>query len=172
MIINASPLIIFGKLNKIDILVKLFKNIEISNEVYNEVVIKGRELKDALIVEDYVKKGYVKVFKLDNKNYNLAKKIQFIFSIDFGEAETIALAIQLKQKEAIIDEISAREAAKSLNIKPIGTLGILLMAFKERIINEDEIKGIIEGMVNSKYRVGANVIIEFWDKLKELKRVR
>lgn len=168
MIINASPLIIFGKLNKLDILVKLFKNIEISNEVYNEVVIKGNQLRDALIVNEHIKKGSIKIIKLNDKYCDMTKKIQLIFSIDFGEAETIALALQLKHKKVIIDEISAREAAKSLNITPIGTLGILLMAFKNKIVNKEEIEKIIKEMMDSKYRVGANVIIEFWNKLKEL----
>ena len=72
----------------------------------------------------------------------------------------------------MIDEISAREAAKSMGITPIGTLGVLLMAFKEGIVNEDEVKQIIEGMISSKYRVGAEVIIEFWESMDEIKRVK
>ena len=43
MIINASPLIILGKLNKISILIKIYKNLEITNKVYEEVVLKGIE---------------------------------------------------------------------------------------------------------------------------------
>ena len=172
MIINASPLIIFGKLNKLNILIRLFKRVEISHEVYNEVVVKGGELRDALIVKEHIKKGHIEVIKLDDEHYKLAEKIQLIFSIDLGEAETIALALQLKYKDAIIDEISAREAAKSLNVRPIGTLGALLMAFKRKIVSENEIENIIKDIMESKYRVGADVIIEFWSKLKELKEIR
>jgi len=169
MIINASPLIIFGKLNKLDILLKLYEKVEISNEVYNEVVVKGGHLRDALMVNEYIEKNLIKVIKLDNKHLDTANRIGLIFSIDPGEAETIALAIQSNQKVIIIDEIAAREAAKSLNIRPIGTLGILLEAFKKKIINEKEIEGLIKEMIDSKYRVGANIIIEFWNKLKELR---
>lgn len=169
MIINASPLIIFGKLNRMDILLKLYKQIEIPHEVYNEVVVKGRQLRDSLVVKEYVTKGSVKVVELNQKHKDLAKKIKQIFSIDLGEAETIALAFQLRCKEAIIDEKSAREAAKSVSIRPIGTLGVLLRAFKKKIINENEIKRIIEEMLSSKYRVSAEVLWEFWGGLERLK---
>ena len=172
MIINASPLIIFGKLDKIGILIKLFKNIEISYEVYNEVVVKGSQLRDALIVKEHVEKGSIKVIKLEEKHKYLAKRIQLIFSIDPGEAETIALAIQLRANQVMIDEISAREAAKSLELNPIGTLGALLLAFKRNILNEIEVSKLIEEMLNSKYRVGAEVIIEFWNRLNDLKKAK
>ncbi len=167
LIVNASPLIILGKLNKLKILVKIFKNIEIPEKVYNETIIKGKGHIDSSIIKEFIQNGSVSVVKLNNKS--LSKKIQLIFSIDTGEAETIALALQSKQKNVIIDEISAREAAKSLNLEPIGTLGVLLIAFKKRIINEDAVNKIIKEMMDSKYRVGANVIMEFWNKLSELK---
>lgn len=79
------------------------------------------------------------------------------------------MALQSKHRKVVIDEKSAREAAKSLNLEPIGTLGILLIAFKKEIINEDEINKIIKEMMDSKYRIGANVLMEFWNKLNKFK---
>jgi len=171
LIINASPLIIFGKLNKLDILKKIYSNIEITNEVYQEVVINGikKNSKDAFIIKEHIDNKDIKVIDLAEKFIDKAKKIQLIYNIDFGEAETIALALQLSKKEAIIDEIAAREAAKAFGIKPIGTLKVLLMAYKDNLINTKEIKELISEMENSKYRFSPKVLIEFWNLFERIK---
>lgn len=172
MIINASPLIIFGKLNKIDILKKIYANIEITNEVYREVVINGmkKNSRDSFIIKEYIDNKDINVIDLTEKFIDKAKKIQAIYDIDIGEAGTIALALQLNKKEAIIDEVSAREVAKAFGIKPIGSLRALLMAYKDDLINKAEIKELIYEMENSKYRFSPKVLIEFWDLVERIKK--
>ena len=172
MIINASPLIIFGKLNKIDILKKIYDVIEITNGVYQEVVINGvkKNSNDAFIIKEHIDNKDIKIVNLTEKFIGKAKKIAVIYNIDTGEAETIALALQLNKKEAIIDEISAREAAKAFGIKPIGTLRVLLMAYKDNLINAMEIKRLISEMENSKYRFSPKVLIEFWNLFDRIKK--
>ena len=66
MIINASPLIIFGKLCKLDILIKIYTNIEIPNEVYQEVVINGinKNSRDALIVKEHIDNNKVDIVNI------------------------------------------------------------------------------------------------------------
>ena len=172
MIVNASPLIILGKLNRIGILKKVYGSIEIANEVYQEAVLNGinKNSRDAFIIKQYIDNKDIKVIKLEGKFSAKAKKISIIYNIDIGEAETIALALQLNKKEAIIDEISAREAAKACGIKPIGTLRVLLIAHKNSLISKTEIKELINEMENSKYRFSPRVLIEFWDLFENVKK--
>ena len=172
MIINASPLIIFGKLNKISILIKIYKNLGITNKVYEEVVLKGIEqnASDAFIVKQHIENKEIKVFNLDKKFLETANKIQLIYSIDIGEAETIALALQLAQKEIVMDEAAAREAAKSFGIKPLGSLRILLIAYQKNLISKKEINDLLAKMQDSKYRFSPKVLIEFWELFEKLKK--
>lgn len=172
MIVNASPLIIFGKLNKIGILIKIYKNIEITHEVYNEVVLNGiaKNSSEAFIIREHVNNKYIKILNLNYKFSNLAHNIREICNIDIGEAETIALALQLKEKEAIIDEISARKAAKAFGINPIGSLRILLIAYRNGLVSEEIIKKSINDMENSKYRFSPKVLIEFWELFEKIKK--
>ena len=172
MIINASPLIIFGKLNKMQILKKLYKKIVITPEVYNEVVLKGLEKgsKDALIVKGHITNNDIAVVSLEGRFSSTASRIQEIYDVHIGEAETIALALQLREKEAIIDEINAREAARAFGIMPIGSLRVLLVAYKKNLINKDEINTLINEMENSKYRFSPKVLIEFWELFNKIKR--
>lgn len=172
MIVNASPLIILGKLNQINILIKIYKNLEITNKVYEEVVLKGIEknASDAFTVKEYIDKKEIEVINLDEKFLDMANKIRLVYSIDIGEAETIALALQLAQKEIIIDEKGAREAAKSFGIKPVGTLRILLKAYKKKLISKREINDLIAMMQDSKYRFSPKVLIEFWELFEKIRK--
>ena len=172
MIINASPLIILGKLNKISILIKIYKNLGITNKVYEEVVLKGIEqnASDAFIVKQHIDNKEIKVFNLDKKFLDIANKIQLIYNLDIGEAETIALALQLAQKEIIIDETAAREAAKSFGIKPIGSLRVLLIAYQKNLISKKEINDLLAKMQDSKYRFSPKVLIEFWELFEKLRK--
>lgn len=172
MIINASPLIIFGKLNKIDILKKIYADIEIANEVYQEAVINGmkKNSREAFIIKEYIDNKDIKVIDLAENFISKAKKIQVIYNIDTGEAETIALALQLDKKEVIIDEAAAREAAKGFGIKPVGSLRVLLIAYKGNLIDEIEIKKLINEMENTKYRLSPKVLIEFWNLFEKVKK--
>ena len=172
MIVDASPLIIFAKLNKIGLLRKLYKNIQIADEVYKETVLRGIEKnsRDAFIIRECVSDKSIEVLSLNEKFSETAAKIQPIYNIDIGEAETIALALQLKEKEALIDEAYAREATKALGIMPVGSLRVLLIVYKNKLISKDEINQLISEMENSKFRLSPRVLIEFWELLEKIKR--
>lgn len=174
MIFNSSPLIILSKLNKISLLKEIYPNVEISEAVYEEVVIKGLEknLSDALIIKDYIDKGHIKVCKLDPKYAEISQNISKIYGIAGAEAETIALALQYSRKEVVIDERSAREAAIAFNIKPLGSLRILLLAYEKNLFNESILKEVVHNMMSTNYRLSPSVLIEFWKLFEKLKRKR
>jgi predicted nucleic acid-binding protein len=54
--------------------------------------------------------------------------------LDRGEAEAIALAVELKAAALIIDERQGRNKAESVGLKIIGLLGILLEAKSKGLI--------------------------------------
>ena len=172
MIIDASPLIILAKINKLEILKKTYESVEIASSVYQEVVVNGLKInsRDAHIVKEQIESKNIKVLDLSSEFIKKAKKIESVYGIDTGEAETIALALKLNKKEVIIDEISAREAAKALGIKPIGTLRVLLIAYKNNLISKIDIKKLINEMENSKYRLSPKVLIEFWGLFENVKK--
>lgn len=171
MIANSSPLIIFAKLNRLDILLKLFEKIEISDEVYKEAILEGLEKKfeDSFILKSSVDMKQIKIINLNDKHIELAYKIQYLHNIGVGESQTISLAKQLNRKELIIDEALAREAAKSFGLKPLGSLRVLLIAYEENLLNEKELREVINKMIKLKFRIGASALIRFWELFEKLK---
>ena len=57
--------------------------------------------------------------------------------LDNGEAEAIALALQLRHTTVLIDEHDGRAAAKAMGLVPVGVLGVLLRA--KRMGNLDSV---------------------------------
>ena len=173
MIINASPLIIFGKLNKLELLKKVLKNLIISDAVYREVVINGIKLnaKESFIIKDYIEKEEIKIKKLTEEWKEKANFFQKVYTqLDMGEAETIALALQEREKTVLIDERVARKIAELQGLKALGSLWVLLTAFKKNIIIEDDIKQLINKMASLDFRVGGDIITEFWGLFEKLKK--
>jgi hypothetical protein len=67
-------------------------------------------------------------------------------TLDRGEAEAIALAMELQADLTLLDERDGRKLAKALGLKVIGVLGILLRANKEGKLSSlpDVINALVE----------------------------
>src|SRR3989344_2599222 len=93
IISDASTLILLQKIMLIDRLVGNFGFI-IPREVYNEAVIKGKQVKskDAYLIENKINEGKIKIKNVEDK-----RKINQIaneFGLAKGETEAIALFLQ------------------------------------------------------------------------------
>lgn len=78
--------------------------------------------------------------------------------LDLGEASAISLALELQNPLLLIDERKARRIAKLLNLKIIGTFGVLLLAKKEnKILN---LKPIIREMRKFGFRLSDKLVKE------------
>ena len=76
--------------------------------------------------------------------------------LDDGEAEAIALALELNDVFIILDDLSARRVAKQLNLKVMGTVGMLLRAKQQKVI--DEIKPLLTALNTADFRVSEAII--------------
>lgn len=55
-------------------------------------------------------------------------------ALDAGEADALALADQIGANLVLLDESAARQRAKGLGLRKTGTVGILLRAKRDRVI--------------------------------------
>lgn len=171
MISNASPLIILAKVELLKEFLELYKAIEISTEVYNEAIKKGlqAEKQDAQILDALLKEGKIKVTKLNQEHGKASKNIIENYKLDKGEAETISLALQLNKKEILMDEAIGRKIAKFFNVKPKGTLKILLELYNRNIINEEQLRRKVNEIIGKQFRLDTEVITKFWELFEKIK---
>ncbi len=126
VISNASPLIALSNIRQLELLEKLFQKIVIPEAVYKEVVEEGKDKPGAVEVKKATDK-WIEVKKV--KNSDEVKALRAL--LDYGEAEVIVLAQEIKADLLILDNKEPRIFAKHLGFKLIGTIGILILAYEK-----------------------------------------
>jgi uncharacterized protein len=79
------------------------------------------------------------------KNSQLADELQQERKLDAGEANAIALAIELEADDLLIDERLGRQEAIRLGLPVIGILGILLVAKRRSLI--PQVQPVIDALI-------------------------
>ncbi|MGD6852149.1 MAG: DUF3368 domain-containing protein [Candidatus Bathyarchaeia archaeon] len=151
---NSTPLIYLAKIGKLDLLRILFGETLIPKEVWIEVVEKGKSLgqKDAYVVENAIAQGWIKVADVD--------PVEMPIELDKGEEEALSLAKQLNLETILIDEVSARSAARLLGLTPRGTVFVLLLALKEEKIMFDGFLQALDQLIDEGFRLKEEVYVQ------------
>lgn len=122
---NTGPLIHLTEINLIE-----------SLDVFERVYIAG-EVKNELLRNKINMPKRIRLINLKPQFKDVAEIFVNKFSIDLGESQSIALALQEKVDYFLTDDLDARTVANVHNIEAHGTVGIILRAFREKIINKE-----------------------------------
>ena len=132
---NSGPLIHLTLAGLLDYVFELFDLIIIPPQVYDEIIVKGKEQghSDAYILERAIKNEKIKVRTVKKSN-------DMISSIKLHEAEinAILLVMQSNTDTILLDDEEARIYARKLGIRVSGTLGILIRLFKYKLFGKSE----------------------------------
>jgi uncharacterized protein len=141
---NTSPITNLAAVNQLSLLQKLYGTIFIPEAVYVE-------LTEAKIVPGTVEVqtlNWIVITPVTNRNSVITLQQE----LDSGEAEAIALALELNTNRLLIDERRGRQIASRLNIKFIGVLGILATAKRRGFLQA--VKPVLDELINTmKFRV-------------------
>lgn len=116
-VVNASPLILLGKVERIQLLGALADQIAMPRAVIQEVSAKPdgertvqalTALGSAIIVEDEVVPANI-----------------LSWDLGAGETQVISHAVANRSDRVVIDDLEARRCAKAMGLAIIGTLGIV-----------------------------------------------
>jgi predicted nucleic acid-binding protein len=121
VIANTSPLLYLHQIGKLDILRQLYKAIIIPDAVQAELLAGKRKNIDVPEINDLV---WIEVRPAPSA----ALLEHHVADLGKGEAEVIALGIQIPSSLIIIDDRLARRIADSFTMQYTGTLGILVKA--------------------------------------------
>jgi uncharacterized protein len=152
---NSTVLIYLAKIGKLILLKKLFEEVLIPVEVFNEVVIRGKEHQhpDAFLVESVVEDGWISV-----KESGVIGELEE-FGIYPGEAQAISLA-KLLGVPILLDQTHARNAAKAFGLKPRGTIFVLLAALRKKLLTSEDYQDSLEALVKAGFRMSDEVYLE------------
>ena len=163
LISNATPLIYLAKANQLRVLQSVVSKIYIPKAVYQEVVVEGKRLgeKDAYRVDKAVSEGRITVQEV-TELYPVEIKVHS------GEVEVISLAKEMGIDRVLLDDVKARAASELAELKPIGTLGIILMAVKDQELSFDQFLITIEDIVRSGFYLKEDIYLRAIQAAKNL----
>ena len=133
---DTSPLMNLAVINQLKIMEQLYGKIIIPEEVSNELFAAG--IYPLIEQSPWIVKHQVKSSRLAG-----SLKIE----LDDGEAEAIALAIELKADLVLIDERLGRNIASRFGQKCIGILGMLMEAKHRGIIAS--VKPVVDDLITA-----------------------
>jgi predicted nucleic acid-binding protein len=128
---NAGPLIALAKIERFELLRKLFSELCIPQAVYNEVVVIGAGRAGANETEQAVG-DWIEVQEV--KDLVMVKSL--LTKLGKGESEAIALALETKADLVLLDDYKARATAEFMGLNMTGTVGMLNKAQKEGLISD------------------------------------
>ena len=138
-VINASPLIYLGKLGAFSLLTQLFHEIWTSQEVKQEVLSSESTPEKPVLQEAF--SSWLKIYQIKDQSF-LTRILDL--QIHRGEASVIAIAKELQDLKrdsiVIIDDLTAREIARTLNLPIIGTIGVLLRSVKKKLLTPKDFR--------------------------------
>ena len=119
-VVNASPIILLGKAERVDLLPQLADEVVVAKGVVREIETKadGRRTLARLFEHERVRVEVVE---------SVPSEVS-VWSLGSGESEVLALARAHSPCRAVLDDLEARRCAKSFDLPVIGTFGVVLRA--------------------------------------------
>jgi len=149
---NSSPLIWLAKIGRLALLKALFGEIIVPRRVYEEAALQ-KQSADAVLISKAVEEGWIKV---SEERAEEAEALARVSGIHLGEAEAILLAQRLGVG-LIIDEREASATAQMFEVRPIGTIAVLLLAVAKDLITLSEFRESLDGLIVSGFWLTVDV---------------
>lgn len=126
---DTSPINNLAAINHLDLLRQLYGTVIIPEAVYRELADPNFPVAGATEVQAF---DWIQTCTISN--LTLVKALSN--ELDIGEAEAIALAVEIQADQVLIDERRGRLIASRLNLRYKGILGVLVEAKSQGLIAE------------------------------------
>ncbi|MGG0668359.1 DUF3368 domain-containing protein [Sporosarcina koreensis] len=125
VIINSTPVISLSIIGKLHFIAELFDEVYVPEAVYREIV-HGKSTRQygSEELKHLIEIGTFRSIQVENN-----KLVDTLYGkLHEGELEVIVSAKETGIQNVLLDERAARSLAKTLLLRPIGTVGMLLLA--------------------------------------------
>ena len=154
---DTTPLISLLKINRLELLERLFGDVMIPTAVFDELTVDKRFRTEA----DQIRQN-----KPVN-NQESASVLKRATGLDQGESEAIVLTDELEADLLLMDEAKGRSVSAQMGLKIMGTIGILMAAYEEDELTSDEVRACINGLQRAGRHIGQRHYQMLLDRLQD-----
>ena len=141
------------KATQLQVLHELFGEIIIPEAVHHELTVNEKYSEEAQQINS---SDFIHVTSMeDRKSVYL---LQRAAGLDLGESEEIVYAEDNNADLLLVDEASGRRVAKSMGIEIMGSVGILVSAFRKGLLSEDEANDAFRRIRNAERHISERLI--------------
>ena len=149
---DTTPIIALMKAGHIEWLRQLYNEIDIPEAVYRELTTNESFQNET---EQIKKCDFIRITSV--KNSEAVNILRNATGLDAGESEAIVLYSEAQADLMLLDEHKVRSIAKQMDIEVVGTLGIMMTAYKNRIASAEEVEESIDHMLQNGIRFSARL---------------
>lgn len=162
---NSTPLIYLAKVGKLNLLKGLFDEIIVPKEVYEEVVVEGRERgePEVPLISDLFEEGFI-------RREESPKPKRELRNLHEAEGKAIEICEGKEIQHILVDDKEAFELAKLLGLKPWRTSSIILKFFESGKIDHSELRETLQDLSSAGYFMTAEVYELILERARELGR--
>lgn len=135
---DTSPIFYLSTIGSLDLLRQLYDEIVIPTTVYDEITDAGNTDVSAKVLPTL---SWIKTRSATDQAFVNTLRDE----LDPGEAEAIALAVELNAERLLMDERLGRAVAVRVGIQVTGVLGILTAAKRNNLIQE--VKPLLDTLI-------------------------
>jgi predicted nucleic acid-binding protein len=161
VISDTTPLISLMKIGQLDLVHRMFGEIQIPEAVFMELVSNRRFPEESRQIREC---SFIKTAKVADAA--AVDQLSRSTGLDIGESEAIILSGFTKANLLLMDEVRGRSVAQQMGIPLMGTVGMLMAAYKEGLLSKNEILACIDILKNSGRHISSKLYDQLMHKLE------
>jgi len=154
IIADAGPIFSLAIVDKLELLSKLFDQINIPRAVWEEIT-RQKNTKFHKKIVDFFHDRVI-----DIQGFN-----ELTFIMDYGESEAVILYKELEANYLLIDDKKARRIAENYDMKCIGTIGLLSIAKEKGFI--ENLRPLFQDFLKNKRYYALDILNKILSDNKE-----
>ncbi|MCJ7479084.1 MAG: DUF3368 domain-containing protein [Candidatus Nanohaloarchaeota archaeon QJJ-7] len=165
LVLDATPLIYLAKAGVLQKLESLEEDLIVPNEVYDEVVIKGKEAgeADALLIENLAEAEVIEVREVKGGEfYQKLESDRYL-----SDADRQVLSIAEESGISVVDEEHARSVADMEGVENRGTVYLLFRLLDLGVMDAGEARETLESMIEAGWYCSTDLYSKILRELEE-----
>ena len=154
VVADAGPLIHLAEIDALSFL-RIFAPLHVPDAVWDETVGRGRLLEDELLEIDVVQRH--ELLQADVDQWIQRENLEHLHK---GELESLFLCQIIAVPIVLTDDLAVRDAAKRLSLTPVGSLGVVLKAYRDGLISHSDAERHFRDLQDVSSLFITNVIVE------------